>query len=182
MRHVLLAACLALASCGPATRGQGDVSFPTIGLAGQHNQVVLHYDSRLTQVEKAACDAAAYYHVDAFENRIFPVVQSAVGAVLPTPGPKHVWVYDQHHLNAPYANTVNGWIDYDNSNAVHIVAGPGQILPDLMGYLTRAYYPNVPPYTVSFPGLVPPTMSYPTYVDSVNAEIMRLLKFLRNVP
>lgn len=171
---------LFLTGCGPAVKDQAHTNFTTIAFAGQGSQIVLHFDADLSPQEKSDCIAAAYYHVTAFETQIFPVVQSAVGVPLPSPGAKDVWIYDAHHLNAPYANTVSGWTT--GGGSIHVVAGPGSILPHLTKLLTLSYYDNVPAYNVTIPGLPQPSMSFWAYVDHVDDGVMKLLKFMRRVP
>ena len=186
---VLVVICALLYGCGPAVKDAAHTQFTTISIV---NQITLHYDSELTALDRSECEQAAYYHDDAFRNSIFPVVQSAVAAggafivILPTPGPVDVYVYKSAYLNAPYANQVKGWVDFDDAappiRQIHIVAGNGNILPGLTKLLTKSYFPSVPAYTVTFPGLPGGPMTFGAYVEYISESIEKLLRFIRNIP
>jgi len=118
---------------------------------------------------KSNCTASAYYHVDAFEFQVFPVVQSAVGALLPSPGRMDVWVFES-------AQGVVG------AGGPELRPGRGGTLPNMCTLLTRAYYPNVPAYQVTIPGLPQAGLSFWDYVASVTASVMRLVDFLFGSP
>jgi len=179
---------MALSGCGPATKDFSHTQFTSIAFV---NQLTLHFDSELTTLDRSECQQAAYYHNDAFTQTVFPIVQSAVGGngpfvvILPSAKVKDIYIYKQNHLNAPYANGVTGWIDYDNDNRIHIVAGERNILPDLTKLLTKAYYPNTPAsYIVTIPGLpAAPSggWTFWNYVDYINESVMRFLRFIRGI-
>lgn len=162
---LLVCLVLSLCSCGPATKGRGDVRFTTISLFGTHNQIVVHWEEGINPTLKSHCVQSAWFHVDAFQNKIFQQVQYAVGIPLVTPGHMDVWVYSSAQGRA-------------TPTGIDIAPGRGGTLPDLTKLLTRAYYPNTPPYTVSFAGLQPPSMPFWSYVDQVNAEVMKIVNFL----
>lgn len=156
---------IAFLGCGPAVRDAEHTKFDSIAFAGQNSQVTLHFEAGMDPTLKSNAQVSAYYAVDAFETQVFPVVQSAVGTILASPGPMDVWIF------ASAQGTVR-------AGGIEIPPGIGGILPDLTVLLTRAYYSNVPAYTVTIPGLPQPSMSFWGYVDFVNAGVMKILRFL----
>lgn len=54
------------------------------------------------------------------------------------------YVHDAPHINAPYANTVQGWIDYDNNYAIHVTKGEANEVPEGLAMMVQSYFHNQP--------------------------------------
>lgn len=134
----------------------------------------VYFSQSMPLTDRQSCLAAMTEHKLAFENGVTPQASLIAGFTLFPSASRRIYVHQEAYLNAPNQLGVLGYVDFDNNNEIHVVAGVGDIVPDLTVQLTESYFWNLPP---------PPAGVAP--IDSVAAgfehQVDVKLKLARNL-
>lgn len=140
VRAAFLLALVPLAGCGDY-RGPRATMDRTTGVMGPYT---LRYAQTITPTRRLQLELALWAHHSALDVVIVsPAWQNAlgnptrIGALWPA---RDVYVYDLAYLNSPTHLAVQGWVDQDDRNALHLVAGGADELPAATAMLVRSVY------------------------------------------
>lgn len=186
--RLALAACVP--GCGPALPGGGggddeaiDWGLPLLA-GGASPQLALVFASTIGTVARLEARDAAEEHWIELGYGVASLVTTIQGVGVFPAGPRRVVVHDRPFLVAPHALHQLGYVDLGSPGRdVHVVLGPGAILPDLLHQLAHAYWY---PYEVWDQA---PTLAVGGQVVTLWSEVLARqatlvsrLKFLRGVP
>ncbi len=130
--------CLVLlAGCGPAKQEEAFDPAPSV-----LPNLQIYFARSIPVVERFDWVDVAREKQDTLNTTILSLIAATTGAFPPPHGPRRVFVYDKPLLRGPYSYDVQGWVDLDNGNAIHVTRGTGNVSPEFLRYLTQsAYYP-----------------------------------------
>lgn len=110
----------------------------------------VRYAQTITPARRLLVEQALWAHHNALDVALTtPAWQIALGNPTPinTAWPQRdVYVYDLAWLRAPHALAVQGWVDLDDHNALHLAAGEGDVLPAASSTLVQSVYLPYDPY------------------------------------
>lgn len=185
--RLALAACLP--GCGPAIPGGSGEDEPIdwanpLLAGGSSPQLSLFFADSIGLVARLDARDAAEEHWLEFAYGVAALVTTIQGVAVYPAGQRRVVVHDRPFLVAPHAMHQAGYVDLDSQGRdIHVVLGPGAILPDLCHQLVHAWWYPYEPWDQA-PTLVVGGQRVTLWSEVLarQAVVVSRLKFARGIP